>query len=61
MVRTAIETARTYVLWVSNPDAAPMLDEMKCSALVLTTTAPRRGYGRSTWTYIANGCRTRRS
>ena len=48
MVRTAIETARTYVLWVSNPDAAPMLDEMKCSALVLTTTAPRRDYGRST-------------
>jgi 3-oxoadipate enol-lactonase len=44
---TAIETARTYMGWVSNIDVGATLDQVKCPALVLTTTSPRRAYSRS--------------
>jgi pimeloyl-ACP methyl ester carboxylesterase len=44
---TAIETARVYMRWVSRIDVGRTLDEVKCPALVLTTTTPRRAYSRS--------------
>ena len=44
---TAIETARAYMRWVSNIDVGATLNEVKCPALVLTTTSPRRAYSRS--------------
>jgi pimeloyl-ACP methyl ester carboxylesterase len=47
MGRTSIETARAYMRWVSNLDVGATLHEVKCPALVLTTTAPRRAYSRS--------------
>jgi pimeloyl-ACP methyl ester carboxylesterase len=47
MGRTAIETARAYMRWVSTIDVGATLHEVKCPALVLTTTSPRRAYSRS--------------
>ncbi|MGH8667045.1 MAG: alpha/beta fold hydrolase [Burkholderiales bacterium] len=47
MGRTSIETARAYMRWVSNLDIAATLHEVRCPALVLTTSAPRRAYSRS--------------
>lgn len=47
MGRTAIETARAYMRWVSSIDVGATLHEVKCPALVLTTTSPRRAYSRS--------------
>jgi pimeloyl-ACP methyl ester carboxylesterase len=47
MGRTAIETARAYMRWVSNIDVGATLSEVKCPALVLTTSTPRRAYSRS--------------
>ena len=47
MGRTAIETARAYMQWVSNIDVGATLHEVKCPALVLTTKSPRRAYSRS--------------
>ncbi|MGZ5167927.1 MAG: alpha/beta fold hydrolase [Burkholderiales bacterium] len=47
MGRTAIETARAYMQWVSAIDVGATLHEVKCPALVLTTTSPRRAYSRS--------------
>ena len=47
MGSTAIETARTYMRWVSTIDVGATLDQVKCPALVLTTTSPRRAYSRS--------------
>ena len=44
---TAIETARAYMRWVSGLDIGATLHEVKCPALVLTTSAPRRAYSRS--------------
>ena len=47
MGRTAIETARAYMRWVSTIDVGATLQEVKCPALVLTTSSPRRAYSRS--------------
>jgi 3-oxoadipate enol-lactonase len=47
MGRTAIETARAYMQWVSTIDVGATLHEVKCPSLVLTTTSPRRAYSRS--------------
>jgi pimeloyl-ACP methyl ester carboxylesterase len=47
MGRTAIETARAYMRWVSHIDVGATLGEVKCPALVLTTSTPRRAYSRS--------------
>jgi pimeloyl-ACP methyl ester carboxylesterase len=47
MGRTAIETARAYMRWVSTIDVGATLHEVKTPALVLTTTSPRRAYSRS--------------
>jgi pimeloyl-ACP methyl ester carboxylesterase len=44
---TAIETARAYMRWVSGIDVGATLHTVKCPALVLTTTTPRRAYSRS--------------
>jgi 3-oxoadipate enol-lactonase len=47
MGRTTIETARAYMRWVSSIDVGATLHEVKCPALVLTTSSPRRAYSRS--------------
>lgn len=47
MGRTALQTARAYMRWVSTIDVGATLHEVKCPALVLTTTSPRRAYSRS--------------
>ena len=47
MGRTAIETARAYMKWVSTIDVGATLGEVKCRVLVLTTASPRRAYSRS--------------
>jgi pimeloyl-ACP methyl ester carboxylesterase len=47
MGSTAIETARAYMRWVSGIDVGATLHEVKCPALVLTTSTPRRAYSRS--------------
>ena len=47
MGRPSIETARAYMRWVSTIDVGATLHEVKCPALVLTTTSPRRAYSRS--------------
>lgn len=47
MGRTALQTARAYMRWVSKLDIGATLHEVKCPALVLTTTSPRRAYSRS--------------
>lgn len=47
MGRTALPTARAYMRWVSSLDVGATLDEVKCPALVLTTSAPRRAYSRA--------------
>ena len=47
MGRTSIETARAYMRWVSGIDVGANLHEVRCPALVLTTTTPRRAYSRS--------------
>ena len=44
---TALETARAYMRWVSGLDVGATLNEVKCPALVLITTSPRRAYSRS--------------
>jgi 3-oxoadipate enol-lactonase len=44
---TAIETARAYMRWVSGIEVGATLHQVKCPALVLTTTTPRRAYSRS--------------
>lgn len=47
MGRTAIETARAYMRWVSSLDVGATLHEVTRPTLVLTTSAPRRAYSRS--------------
>lgn len=47
MGRTALSTARVYLRWVSTIDVAQDLDRVKCPALVLATTTPRRAYSKT--------------
>jgi pimeloyl-ACP methyl ester carboxylesterase len=47
MGRTALQTARAYMRWVSSIDVGATLGEVRCPALVLTTSQPRRAYSRS--------------
>jgi pimeloyl-ACP methyl ester carboxylesterase len=47
MGATRIETARAYMRWVSSIDVGVTLDQVKCSALVIATESPRRGYSRT--------------
>jgi pimeloyl-ACP methyl ester carboxylesterase len=47
MGRTALQTARAYMRWVSGIDVGATLGEVRCPALVLTTREPRRAYSRS--------------
>ena len=47
MGRAALSTAHVYLRWVSTINVAADLARVKCPALVLTTTAPRRAYSRS--------------
>ena len=44
MGKTSLDTAHVYLRWVSNIDVAKDLYKVKCPALVLTTTTPRRAY-----------------
>jgi pimeloyl-ACP methyl ester carboxylesterase len=47
MGATAIETAHVYLRWVSSIDVAKDLHKVKCPALVLTTSTPRRAYSKT--------------
>ena len=47
MGATALATAHVYLRWVSTIDVAKDLHKVKCPALVLTTTTPRRAYSKT--------------
>ena len=47
MGATALATAHVYLRWVSTIDVARDLHRVKCPALVLTTTTPRRAYSKT--------------
>ncbi|HEV2008720.1 MAG TPA: hypothetical protein VGQ88_08365, partial [Burkholderiales bacterium] len=47
MGATALTTAHVYLRWVSTIDVAKDLHNVKCPALVLTTTTPRRAYSKT--------------
>ena len=47
MGATALETAHVYLRWVSSIDVAKDLHKVKCPALMLTTSTPRRAYSKS--------------
>ena len=47
MGATALSTAHVYLRWVSKIDVAQDLHKVRCPALVLTTTTPRRAYSQT--------------
>jgi 3-oxoadipate enol-lactonase len=47
MGKTALTTAHVYLRWVSGIDVANDLPRVKCPALVLTTSTPRRAYSKT--------------
>ena len=47
MGATALETAHVYLRWVSSIDVSKDLHKVKCPALMLTTSTPRRAYSKS--------------